>query len=539
MPCRPLAKCDSDEVVVRMPERSGRRSPEPRGLGPRRRPPWARALAACSLVGLLAGSAGLLAEAPAAAATLGTFSTTGSLPTALTGATTTLLDNGSVLVAGGESASGQALAAAEVYSETTGTFSTTGSLATPRYDATATLLPSGKVLICGGITTSGTTQSVTGTAELYDPSTGTFSPAGSLATPRYDATATLLPNGDVLVADGVNRAVRPGDEHLQPDRLDGERAGLGDRHGARERRRPRRRRIGRYDRRARDRRALRPVDRHVLADRLDGDREDRRGGEPAARRRRPRRRRGERPRRRARLCGALRPLDGELLGDRLARHGARLGLGRALARRRRPRRRRRDDPRHPARDRRALRPVDRHLLADRLDGDRAVRRGDRGVRRRLRPRRRRCLERRADGERGALRRRRRAAARGEAERHLPRRRVLDGLALGDRAAHAGALGGRAAPGRAALQRHGRGRRHDQRCAGERDGRLVPDHRVRLERRGSRRERPARDRRRLLAGERLPDRHEIGDGLRLRGRLGDLEPHGQRRDPSDRGGGDDP
>ncbi|MBK9442746.1 MAG: hypothetical protein IPN53_16180 [Comamonadaceae bacterium] len=64
----------------------------------------------------------------------------------------------------------------------------------------ATLLPNGKVLIAGGVGNSGYLVS----AVLYDPATNTWSATGSLATARNFHTATLLPNGKVLVAGGYN-----------------------------------------------------------------------------------------------------------------------------------------------------------------------------------------------------------------------------------------------------------------------------------------------------------------------------------------------
>src|SRR5439155_5187491 len=74
---------------------------------------------------------------------------------------------------------------------------------TAREFHTATLLPNGKVLVAGGAGTSGDLAS----AELYDPATGTWTATGSLITARDNHTATLLPNGKVLVAAGFNGGV--------------------------------------------------------------------------------------------------------------------------------------------------------------------------------------------------------------------------------------------------------------------------------------------------------------------------------------------
>ena len=64
---------------------------------------------------------------------------------------------------------------------------------------TATLLPNGKVLVAGGV---GINELVLASAELYDPASGTWTATGSLGTAREFHTATLLPNGNVLVAGG-------------------------------------------------------------------------------------------------------------------------------------------------------------------------------------------------------------------------------------------------------------------------------------------------------------------------------------------------
>ena len=130
----------------------------------------------------------------------GTWAATGSLDTARSGHTTTLLANGKVLVAGGNDAS--VLATSELYDPPTGTWATTGSLATARSGHTATLLPDGTVLVTGGSDLSFGPSFAT--AELYDPVSGIWTATGSLATPRTRHTATLLPGGKVLVAAGLN-----------------------------------------------------------------------------------------------------------------------------------------------------------------------------------------------------------------------------------------------------------------------------------------------------------------------------------------------
>ena len=81
-----------------------------------------------------------------------------------------------------------------------GSWTLTGSLNTPRFKATATLLPNGLVLVVGGLDGN---FAFSNSAELYDPAHGTWTPTGNLINRRTDHTATLLPNGLVLVAGGL------------------------------------------------------------------------------------------------------------------------------------------------------------------------------------------------------------------------------------------------------------------------------------------------------------------------------------------------
>jgi WD40 repeat protein len=159
---------------------------------------------------LIAGGGGNLTTAEIYDPAQGTFTPTGSMTTFRWGYPNPLvqLPDGRFLVAGGtDPQCTTALSTAEIYDPTAGTWSATGAMTAARSNPVLVTLGSGQVLVRGGY---GQVPGVCGevrsnaltSAELYDPSSGTFSLTGSASSPRAAAASTLLPSGEALIVDG-------------------------------------------------------------------------------------------------------------------------------------------------------------------------------------------------------------------------------------------------------------------------------------------------------------------------------------------------
>ena len=149
------------------------------------------------------GLAALLGLLPAAQAQVGTWATAGELTDGRVAHTATLLNNGDVLVVGGEDrapadVSGVLVDTVELYSQLGNSWSTLAGTLLARKKHTATLLGNGNVLVVGGTTSSGATNSV----QVFTPAMVSWQNVGNLITARTGHAATLLGDGTVLVVGG-------------------------------------------------------------------------------------------------------------------------------------------------------------------------------------------------------------------------------------------------------------------------------------------------------------------------------------------------
>jgi hypothetical protein len=130
----------------------------------------------------------------------------GTMSVPRTHSTATVLEDGRVLVVGGGSDASSAFKStntAEIFDPATGNWTPTASMASSRALHTATLLADGEVLVAGGASTyHGSKGTVRATAEIYDPKTASWRAAAPLSVARYHHTAVLLSDGRVLIAGG-------------------------------------------------------------------------------------------------------------------------------------------------------------------------------------------------------------------------------------------------------------------------------------------------------------------------------------------------
>lgn len=128
--------------------------------------------------------------------------TTGSAAQKRAFHTSTLLPDGTILVAGGTNGP-SILSHAEIFTPETGLFTPVdGVMRFVRDLHTATLLPNGRVLVAGGFTTNAASTGSTNTAEIYYPDTKRFIETSPMISSRSNHTAIMLPDGKVFVAGG-------------------------------------------------------------------------------------------------------------------------------------------------------------------------------------------------------------------------------------------------------------------------------------------------------------------------------------------------
>jgi hypothetical protein len=193
----------------------------------------ARGSHASALIGASAATRGVLvcggsaAGVPTSAAerfdpTTSTWATRSAMRVARLGHTATTLADGRVLVAGGTGGAGLTFASAELYDPVADTWTLTGTMSSARTLHTATLLPDGHVLVCGGfgqrggslpsVPSSSASDQTLDTAEIFQPTTGLWSPVPPMVRARADHRAALVPagsnagsaGGKVLMTGGQN-----------------------------------------------------------------------------------------------------------------------------------------------------------------------------------------------------------------------------------------------------------------------------------------------------------------------------------------------
>ncbi|HET7487001.1 MAG TPA: kelch repeat-containing protein [Acidimicrobiales bacterium] len=131
-----------------------------------------------------------------------TWTSTGAMNQPRSRYAATLLRDGRVLVAGGIVAPGAGTTQTEVFDPGTGAWSSTGSMQQARGDYASVLLGDGTVLVVGGAYNERLSLGTTAGVERFDPTTESWTPVASMPWAAAFLSATLLPDGRVLVAGG-------------------------------------------------------------------------------------------------------------------------------------------------------------------------------------------------------------------------------------------------------------------------------------------------------------------------------------------------
>jgi hypothetical protein len=134
----------------------------------------------------------------------GTFTKTGNLTQSRLAHQATPLADGRVLITGGQSEEWANRDSAEFYDPASGLFTAGAKMTEKRADHTATLLADGRVLVTGGSEGRFTPTNISATAEIYDPAKNSFTPAGSMSMVRFKHSAALLADGRVIILGGSN-----------------------------------------------------------------------------------------------------------------------------------------------------------------------------------------------------------------------------------------------------------------------------------------------------------------------------------------------
>lgn len=148
-----------------------------------------------------------------------TFRAGGALRQERSGHTATLMPDGRILFVGGLGSGWTFLRSAEIYDPATGRSDPVGSMTAARESHTTTLLADGRVLVVGGHQGRRQNMQVFASAEVFDPTTRRFAPAGTMALPRHKHDAVRLADGRVLIiagADRTDRAHYPSTEIYDP-----------------------------------------------------------------------------------------------------------------------------------------------------------------------------------------------------------------------------------------------------------------------------------------------------------------------------------